>query len=87
MRQRSAPTQTQRVVFAGPSIGAVRGMKAAGCSVLIMAHRPAAIAECDTLLVLENGMRRAFGPREEVLRAMVQNATELVRNAGPGGVA
>ncbi|MGD9916900.1 MAG: type I secretion system permease/ATPase [Paenirhodobacter sp.] len=66
---------------------AVRGMKAAGCSVLIMAHRPAAIAECDTLLVLENGMRRAFGPREEVLRAMVQNATELVRNAGPGGVA
>lgn len=66
---------------------AVRGMKAAGGAVLIMAHRPAAIAECDTLLVLEAGMRRAFGPREEVLKAMVQNAAELTRNAGPGGVA
>lgn len=66
---------------------AVRSMKAAGGAVLVMAHRPAAIAECDTLLVLENGMRRAFGPREEVLRAMVQNASELTRKTGPGGVA
>ncbi len=66
---------------------AVRGMKAAGGAVLIMAHRPAAIAECDTLLVLEAGMRRAFGPREEVLKAMVQNAADLSRKSGPGGVA
>jgi len=66
---------------------AVRGMKAAGGAVLIMAHRPAAIAECDTLLVLESGMRRAFGPREDVLKAMVQNAADLTRSAGPGGVA
>ena len=66
---------------------AVRGMKAAGGAVLIMAHRPAAIAECDTLLVLDAGMRRAFGPREEVLKAMVQNAADLSRGAGPGGVA
>ncbi|PYF12109.1 ATP-binding cassette subfamily C protein [Rhodobacter viridis] len=65
---------------------AVRGMKAAGGAVLIMAHRPAAITECDTLLVLESGMRRAFGPREDVLKAMVQNAAELTRSAGPGGV-
>ncbi|SOC14129.1 type I secretion system permease/ATPase [Rhodobacter maris] len=66
---------------------AVRGMKAAGGAVLIMAHRPAAIAECDTLLVLDNGTRRAFGPREEVLKAMVQNAAELTRKPSPGGVA
>ncbi|MBZ4023607.1 type I secretion system permease/ATPase [Rhodobacter sp. TJ_12] len=66
---------------------AVRGMKAAGGAVLIMAHRPAAIAECETLLVLNNGVRRAFGPREEVLKAMVQNAADITRQAGPGGVA
>ncbi|SOC07210.1 ATP-binding cassette subfamily C protein [Rhodobacter sp. JA431] len=66
---------------------AVRGMKAAGGAVLIMAHRPAAIAECDTLLVLDNGIRRAFGQREEVLKAMVQNAAEIGRKPGPGGVA
>jgi ATP-binding cassette subfamily C protein len=66
---------------------AVRGMKATGGAVLIMAHRAAAITECDTLLVLEAGMRRAFGPREEVLKAMVQNAAEIKRGVGPGGVA
>jgi ATP-binding cassette subfamily C protein len=66
---------------------AVRTMKAAGGAVLIMAHRPAAIAECDTLLVLDGGLRRAFGPRDEVLRAMVQNAGDVVRSAGPGGAA
>jgi ATP-binding cassette subfamily C protein len=65
---------------------AIRGLKAEGHSVLIMAHRPAAIAECDTLLMLDGGLRRAFGPRDEVLRSMVQNAGEITRNSGTGGV-
>lgn len=65
---------------------AIRHLKAAGGSVLIMAHRPAAIQECDLLLVLEDGSRRAFGPRDQVLREMVKNHTEIVRSTGPGGV-
>lgn len=65
---------------------AIRSIKAAGGSVLIMAHRPAAILECDLLLVLEDGMRRAFGPRDQVLKEMVKNHTDIVRSAGPGGV-
>ena len=65
---------------------AIRAMKDAGRAVLIMAHRPAAIQECDLLLVLEDGTRRAFGPRDQVLRDMVKNHTELVRSSGPGGV-
>ncbi|MFN4154233.1 MAG: type I secretion system permease/ATPase [Paracoccaceae bacterium] len=65
---------------------AIRQMKAAGGSVIVIAHRPAAIQECDLLLVLEDGQRRAFGPRDEVLRGMVKNHTELVRSKGPGGV-
>lgn len=65
---------------------AIRNLKAAGGSVLIMAHRPAAIQECDLLLVLEDGGRRAFGPRDQVLREMVKNHTEIVRSTGPGGV-
>ena len=65
---------------------AIRATKEAGGAVLIMAHRPAAIQECDMLLVLEDGMRRAFGPRDQVLRDMVKNHTEIVRSAGPGGV-
>jgi ATP-binding cassette, subfamily C, bacterial len=65
---------------------AIRAMKDAGRAILIMAHRPAAIQECDLLLVLEDGTRRAFGPRDTVLRDMVKNHTEIVRSSGPGGV-
>ncbi len=65
---------------------AIRAMKERGRSILIMAHRPAAIQECDLLLVLEDGARRAFGPRDAVLREMVKNHTEIVRSSGPGGV-
>lgn len=51
----------------------VRDFKAAGKSAIIMTHRPAAIAECDRLLVLENGMVTALGPRDEVMARMVKN--------------
>ncbi len=61
---------------------AIRGAKAAGRAVLIMAHRPAAIQECDLLLVLDDGTRRAFGPRDAVLRSLVENHAEILR--GPG---
>ncbi len=65
---------------------AIRDLKAAGNSVLIMAHRPAAIQECDTLLVLDGGARAAFGPKEEVLREMVSNHEQLQKTAAMGGV-
>lgn len=56
---------------------AIRQMKADKRSVLIMAHRPAAIQECEMLLVLENGMRIAFGPKDEVLAGMVKNHQQI----------
>ncbi|QUJ75932.1 type I secretion system permease/ATPase [Sulfitobacter albidus] len=66
---------------------AIREMKAAGRSVLIMAHRPAAIQECDTLLVLDAGMRMAFGPKDEVLKGMVSNHREIANApTNSGGV-
>lgn len=66
---------------------AIRTAKARGASVLIMAHRPAAIQECDLLLVMNEGAAAALGPRDAVLRETVRNATDLVRSAAPGGVA
>jgi ATP-binding cassette subfamily C protein len=66
---------------------AIRTMKAAGNAVLVMAHRPAAIQECDMLLVLEDGARRAFGPRDQVLRDRVQNHNDIGRKTGTGGAA
>jgi ATP-binding cassette subfamily C protein len=65
---------------------AIRTMKAEGKGVLIMAHRPAAIQECNKLLVLEGGAVRAFGPRDEVLSKMVRNAGEIMSSKAKGGI-
>ncbi len=68
---------------------AVRAVKADGGGVLIMAHRPSAIEECEKLLVLEDGFPRAFGPRDAVLRKTVQNAHQIDPNTAPrfgGGI-
>jgi len=58
---------------------AIRDMKAAGNSVIIMAHRPAAIAECELLLVIEDGMRKAFGPRDKILQSQVRNHNQITK--------
>jgi ATP-binding cassette subfamily C protein len=64
---------------------AIRTMKAEGKAVLIMAHRPAAIQECDLLLVLEDGLRKGFGPRDQVLRDLVRNHTDILKTPTPAG--
>jgi len=56
---------------------AIRKIKAQGQAVLVMAHRPAAIQECDMILMLEGGVRMAFGPKQEVLAGMVKNAQSI----------
>lgn len=66
---------------------AIKATKAAGGVVIIMAHRPAAIQECDALLMLEDGLCRAFGPRDAVLRRLVKNQTQIVAAMDLGGAA
>nr|WP_282027218.1 type I secretion system permease/ATPase [Ruegeria faecimaris] len=56
---------------------AIRELKAAGKSAIIMTHRPQAISECDDLAVVENGQVVKSGSRDEVLSAMVQNANAI----------
>lgn len=63
---------------------AIKVSKEEGKVVFIMAHRPAAIQECDLLLVIENGARRAFGPKDKVLQEMVKNADQIKQTAGQG---
>lgn len=65
---------------------AIRGFKSEGKSILIMAHRPAAIQECDMLLMLDGGAVRAFGPKDKVLREVVKNYSDISQGSGPGGV-
>ena len=64
---------------------AIRNIKARGGAVIIMAHRPAAITECELLLMMDQGLRRAFGPRDEVLRSLVRNAEQITKAQGLGG--
>ena len=65
---------------------AIRQAKARGCAVIVIAHRPDAIRECDLLMMLDHGQRVAFGPREEVLKAMVQNHQQITGARVPGGI-
>ncbi|MEO0748613.1 MAG: type I secretion system permease/ATPase [Pseudomonadota bacterium] len=65
---------------------AIRAAKAAGNAAVVIAHRPAAIKECDLVLMLEGGRVRAFGPKNKVLREVLQNSAEVVGKKQPGGV-
>lgn len=65
---------------------AIKQIKEEGRSVLIMAHRPAAIQECDMLLVLDHGAMAAFGPKDEVMRETLSNHQQLQKAAAMGGI-
>ena len=62
---------------------AIVDLKKRGKAVVIMAHRPAAIQHCDLILMMEDGVRKAFGTRDEVLRQHVRNYPQVV--AQPAG--
>ncbi|WP_424938883.1 type I secretion system permease/ATPase [Aliiroseovarius sp. S253] len=64
---------------------AIRAVKARGGAVMIMAHRPAAIKECEMLLIIDDGVARGFGPRDDVLKAHVQNAQQIQSSQTNGG--
>lgn len=63
---------------------ALRAARSTGAAVLIMAHRPAALQECDLLMVLKDGAVSAIGPRDQVLGGAVRNAEDVVRNLARG---
>jgi ABC-type protease/lipase transport system fused ATPase/permease subunit len=56
-------------------------LKARGSIVIMIAHRPQALAECDKVLVLANGAQQAFGSRDEILRKVTARAVQ----AAPAG--
>lgn len=65
---------------------AIKRFKEEKRAVIIIAHRPAAIRECNLLMVLSEGRMRSFGPRDEVMRRMVQNSKTLEQSAAKGGM-
>jgi ATP-binding cassette subfamily C protein len=64
-------------------VDSIREAKARGRTVIIMAHRPSAIAACDLLLMVDKGVQVDFGPRDEVLKKRTRNYPQLVGNKPP----
>jgi PrtD family type I secretion system ABC transporter len=49
---------------------AIDGMRKRGQAIVFVSHRVQAIQQADTLLYIERGAQKAFGPREAVLKAI-----------------
>jgi PrtD family type I secretion system ABC transporter len=50
---------------------AIGDAKARGAIVILIAHRPSALALCEKVLFLANGLQQVFGPRDEVLQKVL----------------
>jgi PrtD family type I secretion system ABC transporter len=53
---------------------AIRAVRARKGIVIVIAHRPSALAGVDKVLAMANGQTQAFGPKDDVLRKMLQAA-------------
>jgi len=51
---------------------AIMGVRARGGIIVVVAHRPTAIANVDLLLMMHQGRAQAFGPKDEVLSRVLQ---------------
>ena len=61
---------------------AIRELKARGTTFVVMTHRTSILAVADKMMVLQDGVMQAFGPRDEVLAAL-KKANEKAAAAAP----
>lgn len=65
--------------------GAIEGIKGRGGIVVVVAHRPSALAALDHLLVLNGGRQQAFGPKSEIARQALQPVATPLHAVGSAG--
>ncbi len=53
---------------------ALQAMKARGCAVVVITHRKGLLEAADTMLVLEEGRPKVYGPRKKVLTELAERA-------------
>ncbi|MGV6849942.1 MAG: type I secretion system permease/ATPase [Marinibacterium sp.] len=58
-------------------------LRQAGCTVVVMAHRPGVLAEASKVLILHKGRVAQFGPREEIFRLAMRSVPEAAAETGP----
>ena len=51
---------------------AVLSVRARGGIIIVIAHRPSAIAGVDLLLVMRDGRQQAMGPKDQILAKLVK---------------
>ncbi|CAN7732045.1 type I secretion system permease/ATPase [Phyllobacterium sp. LjRoot231] len=61
---------------------AILSVRQRGGIVVVIAHRPSALAGVDMVLALNNGRQLAFGPKEEVVSKVLRSANVIPINAG-----
>ena len=54
---------------------AITTVRKRGGIIVVFAHRPSALAGLDLLMILAKGQLQAFGPKDEILRKIVHNAS------------
>ena len=67
---------------------AIARLRENGSTVIVMAHRPSAIASVNFLLMLKNGKQVEFGPKEETLRKLtrpISSQNPIVISSGNKG--
>jgi PrtD family type I secretion system ABC transporter len=60
---------------------AILDLKSRRAIVVLIAHRPSMLADCDHVLLLANGAQQDFGPRDEILRKVISRRTPAVASA------
>jgi ATP-binding cassette subfamily C protein len=63
--------------------GAIAAARQRGAVVIVIAHRPAALAAVNLVAVMANGQLRAFGPKEEVMAKAIQPVSALAPAYAP----
>jgi ATP-binding cassette subfamily C exporter for protease/lipase len=62
---------------------AIAKLAARGTTFVVMTHRTSVLGVTDKMLLLRDGQIQMFGPRDEVLQAMNNEATKSQRSASP----
>jgi PrtD family type I secretion system ABC transporter len=61
---------------------AISNLKKRGAIVVLIAHRPSALAICDHILVLANGEQKDFGSRDEIMQKITRPVATPAAAAG-----
>lgn len=65
---------------------AIMGVRARGGIVIVVAHRPSALAATDMVLMMSEGRMQAFGPKDQVLAQILRKQDGQPQISGPASL-